>query len=540
MSEQNDPITKNPKDAVQDFLHSSAKPEDSEDGDEVVTQFNPETGEEETVTTREVSKTAQKVVKKVVAKQVCQTTVKKETREIEEVEEVHTIKKKLFQDGKEIDCQETSNTTKTTGEKVIQGPEEVTKEETVVMITEETNPEGSTDKTITKTINKEHTIKDDNTIINNSNKKEMIDDKTNSQNEEKVINEKKDDEEKKLPTIEREESEEPNKPISEELINNMKKEELLPPQTNPIDNTKSDDKNEKKNIGKEESIQNKNNDLSEEETEKRMKEYKEMILALSPSFPDGHLSSFQESLTYNVLDMEKLNSETIKENNNTDESKKEPKPKEEEIIVPGIDNKKEQTKPSDEVVEEEIVIPSTDDKKEYLEGAEKETTEEIKPEGLVIDNEQEEDVKTERQLKGKRRNIMKPKKKAPTNSEPKENEQNTEEKEINNEDEQIERYISEMNKYKMKTSPNQDGLTTYEQFIATVPSDITEDTKESEKIKEEEKQNDDYKEANKLVSEIKSVNSEIEELEEEQKQIEAELAKIEICPLCKQPLKGKS
>ena len=82
MSEQNDPITKNPKDAVQDFLHSSAKPEDSEDGDEVVTpkvvtQFNPETGEEETVTTREVSKTAQKVVKKVVAKQVCQTTVKK-------------------------------------------------------------------------------------------------------------------------------------------------------------------------------------------------------------------------------------------------------------------------------------------------------------------------------------------------------------------------------------------------------------------------------------------------------------------------------
>ena len=176
MSEQNDPITKNPKDAVQDFLHSSAKPEDSEDGDEVVTpkvvtQFDPETGEEETVTTREVSKTAQKVVKKVVAKQVCQTTVKKETREIEEVEEVHTIKKKLFQDGKEIDCQETSNTTKTTGEKVIQGPEEVTKEETVVMITEETNPEGSTDKTITKTINKEHTIKDDNTIINNSNKK---------------------------------------------------------------------------------------------------------------------------------------------------------------------------------------------------------------------------------------------------------------------------------------------------------------------------------------------------------------------------------
>ena len=166
MSEQNDPITKNPKDAVQDFLHSSAKPEDSEDGDEVVTQFNPETGEEETVTTREVSKTAQKVVKKVVAKQVCQTTVKKEMREIEEVEEVHTIKKKLFQDGKEIDCQETSNTTKTTGEKVIQGPEEVTKEETVVMITEETNPEGSTDKTITKTINKEHTIKDDNTIIN--------------------------------------------------------------------------------------------------------------------------------------------------------------------------------------------------------------------------------------------------------------------------------------------------------------------------------------------------------------------------------------
>ena len=54
-----------------------------------------------------------------------------------------------------------------------------------------------------------------------------------------------------------------------------------------------------------------------------------------------------------------------------------------------------------------------------------------------------------------------------------------------------------MNKYKMKTSPNQDGLTTYEQFIATVPSDITEDTKESEKIKEEEKQNDDSKEENK-------------------------------------------
>ena len=359
MSEQNDPITKNPKDAVQDFLHSSAKPEDSEDGDEVVTpkvvtQFDPETGEEETVTTREVSKTAQKVVKKVVAKQVCQTTVKQEIREIEEVEEVHTIKKKLFQDGKEIDCQETSNTTKTTGEKVIQGPEEVTKEETVVMITEETNPEGSTDKTITKTINKEHTIKDDNTIINNSNKKEMIDDKTNSQNEEKVINEKKDDEEKKLPTLEGEVSEEPNKPISEELLNNMKKEELLPPQTNPIDNTKSE--------GKEESIQNKNNDLSEEETEKRMKEYKEMILALSPSFPDGHLSSFKENLTYNVLDMEKLNSETIKENNNTDESKKEPKPKEEEIIVPGIDNKKEQTKPSDE----ELTVENYETNKEKI------------------------------------------------------------------------------------------------------------------------------------------------------------------------------
>ena len=128
------------------------------------------------------------------------------------------------------------------------------------------------------------------------------------------------------------------------------------------------------------------------------------------------------------------------------------------------------------------MIPSTDDKKEYLEGAEKETTEEIKPEGLVIDNEQEEDVKTERQLKGKRRNIMKPKKKAPTNSEPKENEQNTEEKEINNEDEQIERYISEMNKYKMKTSPNQDGLTTYEQFIATVPSDIAPIFTKSAKI----------------------------------------------------------
>ena len=157
MSEQNDPITKNPKDAVQDFLHSSAKPDNSEDGDEVVTtkvvtQFNPDTGEEETITTREVSKTAQKVVKKVVAKQVCQTTVKKEIREIEEVEEVHTIKKKLFQDGKEIDCQETSNTTKTTGEKEIQGPEEITKEEKVIMITEESNPEGSTDKTITKTM----------------------------------------------------------------------------------------------------------------------------------------------------------------------------------------------------------------------------------------------------------------------------------------------------------------------------------------------------------------------------------------------------
>ena len=50
----------------------------------------------------------------------------------------------------------------------------------------------------------------------------------------------------------------------------------------------------------------------------------------------------------------------------------------------------------------------------------------------------------------------------------------------------------------------------------------------------------DYKEASKLINEIKSVNSEIEELEEEQKQIEAELAKIKICPLCKQPLKGKS
>lgn len=47
----------------------------------------------------------------------------------------------------------------------------------------------------------------------------------------------------------------------------------------------------------------------------------------------------------------------------------------------------------------------------------------------------------------------------------------------------------------------------------------------------------DYNLANKLNSELKSVKEEVEELLKEQEEIKEQLAQVDICPLCKQPIK---